>query len=499
MRTRTVSYAIAYLLLMVAAFVADAVLVVSFMGFVSGVGSALPRIVSEFSSGLVEGAYSIAPYVSGSAVVTGLDITLLNPNPVPVDVVIVGYYPSALSSYKVLDLGGLLGIRWDGGRPPGVEVVDLRGQEFPWFQGARKALRMMPHAYASFTLPAWFGVPAEVLACTRVGCVKLSSVGASLAGPVGSAPWVIQQLANPPPPGVRFSQVWTWRAVTYGGFVAPCVAEVSGSKFNVSEYVACCRACPPGTRPADVKLRDAGACSEAAGGMVSWSVAHGLPPTVIAGYYSTDPHFKFEVPKWITVAGKPYRLYGVSPSTEDLTGEERQLITTWLDYTHQECLVRVVEIAGFFTATDRNGHDHPLSDIWPDSNKIYIYAGVKGYETSVWGTPYEIGNATILIYGIKPGYEFKLIGKLTSLGEFVDNSAYLENPKSEDWVMDPTAYIGVRVVVIYTLRHYESPLLSDCFKKVFGVLQCGATYGDWWNLAFGFYIELIPSQYLKGG
>jgi len=113
---RLASVAVAYILLVVAAVVAEAVLVAVFAGLLSRESSAALRVVEQLSEGLVYGAYGIAPVqvefrepfpgapANYTYSVPGIHVVLVNPNPFPRGVVVLAYH-SASPTYKIIDLG----------------------------------------------------------------------------------------------------------------------------------------------------------------------------------------------------------------------------------------------------------------------------------------------------------------------------------------------------------------------------------------------------------
>jgi len=126
--TRAQAFAVAYIALVAVVFAADVVLLVASMRSASAVQSLVPGLVEKFSSGLVTGSYSVVPYSSGypSGSVRGYAtyISLVNPNPFTVDVVVLAYIPGYPGVYRVFDIYDPSQLQWyTGSPPPGVSVV----------------------------------------------------------------------------------------------------------------------------------------------------------------------------------------------------------------------------------------------------------------------------------------------------------------------------------------------------------------------------------------
>jgi len=109
---KTVSLAVAYLMLVVATFVAEAVLATTYMSTVYRSTSQLPAILESFGSGLVYGSYFVAPKaintisrgVVYTTVVFELYVTVINPNPNPAEVVILGYVSNLSPNSSIVNL-----------------------------------------------------------------------------------------------------------------------------------------------------------------------------------------------------------------------------------------------------------------------------------------------------------------------------------------------------------------------------------------------------------
>jgi len=365
---RTVSIAVAYILLVVAAFIAEAVLVAVFTAFLSREASIVPRIVEQFSEGLVYGAYTVAPmymeveypppYGPGqqyTIVTPALHVALVNPNPFPTEVVLIMHDPGLKTTYKVVDVGSEFEFKWDKGAPPeGVEVVWV-----DWFKisaiGAR-GLRMAPHTTASFAIPIyekrW---PRDLLACTRMGCTRLAGTAQEVKGVAEPSPWII--FGPPIHPYAVVSQTWEWVAETYGGSAKLCRAVLRyppTKTITVAPVtlfkIDCCTSCPEGFAEGN-KMDGRGRCEVESGSVASYSLARGFPPNIIVGYYAKDEKsFDFRVPsKTITIRTFDYKLHGFDKM-------EPEFISPWLDYDHHECFARSVTLTIRITAVDPEGH-----------------------------------------------------------------------------------------------------------------------------------------------
>ena len=75
--------------------------------------------------------------------VPGLHIALANPNPFPVEVVLIIHNSGLICKHKIIDVGNEFGFKWYKGAPPeGVEVVRV-----DWFKismARARGLRMTP-------------------------------------------------------------------------------------------------------------------------------------------------------------------------------------------------------------------------------------------------------------------------------------------------------------------------------------------------------------------
>ena len=503
-RARTVSIAVAYILLLVAAFLAEAVLVAVFTAFLSREASIVPRIVEQFSEGLVYGAYTVAPmYIDieeGSprgprrvytVVVPGLHVALVNPNPFPTEVVLVMHNPGLEATYKVVDVGTTFGFKWDAGSPPeGVEVVRV-----DWFKisaiGAR-GLRMAPRATASFSIPIYdYGVPETLLACTRMGCTRLAGPAQEVKGVAEPSPWII--LAGPKPPfSAAVSQTWEWVAETYGGSQRWCVVQWQKLQLPRMTIIAtaskidCCSRCPPGTSDGR-KVDDRGRCEVESGSVESYSLARGFPPNVVVGYYAKDEKsFDFRVPsKTITIRTYTYKLRGFDKM-------EPEFISAWLDYDHHECFVRNVTLTIRITAVDPKGTGKPapLNTIWSKSAVAYVYVAAKGHSSLY---PVEKDTVVVEVYALGwtgSGFTEHHVGTIVATDGFVDNALDVEN-----WSIETTKYVGIKIVVRYRM---EGPLYTiRCFRPA-PISPVGPVCGRQTRSTtrLGFYVEVIPHEFL---
>jgi hypothetical protein len=513
MNLRTVSFAIAYLMLLVATFVAEAVLVSVFISSVTQRTSELPSIVETFGTGVVYGAYSIAPYYKqvslgsnryATVYVRGLHIILVNPNPLPTEVVLLGYYKDAPGTYKVLDIAETFGIEWDEGKnpPPGVQLV----QNPKWFPDAQRAIRLMPHTSVSFRVPSYYGTPVKLLACTPMGCTKLGSVGEMDINPTTPEPWIIT-VDNPsrsPPPTV--SQTWTWEAVTIGGPAYVCEAPNLGpvppkSTIAISPCgfkVLCCKPCPSGCNPTGIGGGRA-PCSEADTGSIdSYSLAAGMPPNVIAGFYTTDSKFSFRTPTTISIGSTTYKIYGLSKGPNEANPEI--IDQRWIEYDRQSCFIRKIKITAVVKPVI-NGDNVKFSKLWGSSTGIYVYVATRGYYTQWqwWNpirTPYERDTVNITVYyrvgSDKPWIPLGSIE--ASDNNFVDNSAELRTNPTK-WRI-PIDASEIKIEITYTMEGPRDHVSSACFQSLFGYpLFCGYSYDR--NVRLAFYVELIPTEYLS--
>jgi hypothetical protein len=421
----------------VAAFLAEAVLVVVFAAFLSREASIVPRIVEQFSEGLVYGAYTVAPmYMEAeepfprgprlryTVVVPGLHVALVNPNPFPTEVVLIMHNPGlpSMYKYKVVDVGTTFGFKWDTGSPPeGVEVVKVS-----WFKASKlgaRGLRMAPRATASFSIPIYdYGVPEILLACTRVGCARLDGPGEEQKSVANPSSWII--FGEHERPYAVVSQTWEWVAETYGGPQRWCVVQWQKLLFPRMTTIAtafkidCCSKCPPGTSDGR-KAGDRGRCEVESGSIASYSLARGFPPNIIVGYYAKDEKsFDFRVPsKTITIRTYTYKLRGFDKM-------KPEFISAWLDYDHHECFVRSVTLTIRITAVDPRGTGEPvpLSTIWSKSTVVYVYAAAKGYSS---GYPVEKDTVVVEVYALRwteSGFTEERVGTIIASDGFVDNA-----------------------------------------------------------------------------
>jgi len=500
---RSVSFVIAYFLLLIAVFLADALLVAVFVGIVEGEVSGLPVLVERFGGGVVRGAYSIAPYYAelpsdhGTAIVkvTGLHVVIVNPNPAPVDVVLLAHYPQAILTFKILDVIYSFGIEWDGGSSPeGVSVVDAA-----WFKAfnVRKAIRMMPHTVASFTIPSYYGVPEKLLACTKMGCVRLETVGEQIGGQETGQPWIIFPETEPPKPQVKVSQTWMFFADLIGGYVDYCVAKLKvGGKIisqSCGSKIACCSECPGGAcQPANINTGKRGSCKRTSGPMLSYSLVKGFPPNVIAGYLVTDPVFTFKTPDTIRIGGFTYRLHGLDSSEVGI--DEGLIPQALVEYDRQSCFDMNITIIIHVKPYLEN-RVVTFEHLWRQSAAIYFYVAVKG--NTIYPPNTQIDRIRISLFYIDPSGKRKPIGTIESENGFEDNAVELAR-NQRSWLIEPSEAKEIVVVVNYYMVGPQDSASHNCFKKVFGyLLHCGNTYER--KVRLPFYIEIIPSEYLTAG
>lgn len=523
---RTVSVAVSYILLVAVAAVADAILVSTYVGFVSRSVGWVPHVVYEISQGLVYGVYMMSPctievrevfppggMVTYTVTLPCLHISVVNPNPVPVEVILLGHVPSSLlTGYKVLDLLTSFGLYWDtsdGNPPPGVSVVkspswlvEPIGSLGP---GVYRAIRMNPGASATFRVPLTYaGTPSEVLACTKVGCTKLHTVGAQVIIQRPSATWILypsDQQPRPPQdvqasPTYSLTQTWEWKARTLGGQPIGCQPKME--RLTMPRRTAmvlpagglCCGMCPPETFTVPYKLTDEkrGACGFDEGYIVSPSALLGYPPRVLLGFFTTDQNFDFKVPpSSVNLDGRTYKLYGFDSSNYYLISSQYSLaVGKWATYEHKECNRRVVTLtASVFADPSKTV---PLSTIYTNSKKLYVYGVTCGYVemVSLFFARYDNVNITVI-------------------GRYITGQGTVEEQRRTVAVADrmPINVFGyaaldmeglVEVVIQVTYEMVgEEPFY--CYLDYILGVYCGADYDRHVRLAF--YVELIPDEFLR--
>lgn len=405
------------------------------------------------------------------------------------------------STYKVVDLLGTLvgtNIEWDGGKAPeGVEVLKFYAKDFPWFQSKDVfiGLRLMPHAVASFTLPAYYGVPESVLACTKVGCVKLEYVGMQPGVETYSSPWIIQ-IPESPKPNATVMQTWGWQAKTLGGPSKWCALNsLIYGKWTIvytGITVDCCIPCPENSHPTNDVVSSSGVCSSESGPMVSFSTARGMPGNIIMGYYSTDQNFDFKTPTSIKIGGHTYHLYGFDSSSSNVNlKSEEDLISNWVKYENQDCFTRVVNITAIMLSRGSDNKRTSFSALWPSSSKVYVYVAAKGRSWTFGWWAYEYDYVIIRIYGMKSDGSSEPIGEeIVATDGFVDNSYELRtDPKK--WAFNPDDFIGIEVMITYIMKGPKSSFIP-CFTLGY----CGHTRPER-AVRLAFYVEIIPSEFLS--
>jgi len=502
---KAVSLAVAYLLLVVAVFMSEALLTTTYLSVVYKLTSNLPEIV-EGVGGVVYGSYLVGPtyykvrdvdrdieyYIHTNA----LYITLVNPNPTPTEVVVIGHIPEFVSTEKVVDILSALGMKFIN-KSDGVEVII---GTVSWFQKAYTRLYMPPHAFATFLVPTYsmagYGGPTDVLACTKVGCTKLEQVGGMNLKPYAEYQWIITKNTEPPKPPPAYASIpvqWNWVAETIGGPKIICMYRNPLYPYPpallmtaiIHDAVMCCSSCPPNFNPAFYE-NNRGVCSSDYGSVPSYSVANALPPNVIAGYYVTDPFFNFNTPDTIRIGSRTYRLYGLRAGGSRMTTQDL-IPSKWREYTEISCKDRVITIEIPIQPMVRNSHAK-FSDVWKGSSVIYVYVGVKGYsgipsekDTVEVSVEYLIGNKRYAVNSIK-----------SDTFTYVDNSATLaSNPQS--WSI-PINADGAIITIKYRMQGPGGLVELPCFSWPF--FYCGSGSGSIRAVRLAFYVEIIPSEFL---
>jgi len=476
-------------MLLLSIFIAEALLVSVFVSLVSQRTSFLPHLAKICGSGLVYGAYSKAPifvevgqgfgeerYVIR---VTGLHITLINPSPTTLDVVLLAHIPGLTSTYKVVNLLTTYGIFNWSYRDEGVEEIKV-----DWFRDRDNlGIRMPPHTSASFVVPAYQGEPTKILACTPTGCVELQRVGEMEAPEqITPEPWVISYTKKTKPqPSIH--ETWRYLAYTVAGPLYRC--SIGSGKMTIMYCLeaACCISCP--NCMSRIKLYDVSRCQGVEDTMVAYSVVTGMPPNIVAAYISTDPNYNFKTPTTIRIGGYTYRLYGLDKEGESdfKVGVEN----IWTDYNPKSCLKRVVTMTITIKPT-KWIENATFEDLWPHSYKIFTYVGTKGKYISslfeleqrdsvnvdVW---YRIGNSMVDTGDV-----------ITSTDDtYVDNSEDLAS-KPETWII-PINAEEIVIFVTYVMEGPRNHPESWCFS-----IFCGDNFDR--DVRLGFYVELIPSGFL---
>lgn len=531
-RNRTVSVAVGYLLLTVVVLVADAILVSSYLGFLASSSGWVPSIVYEKSQGVVYGSYMISPcqvqtrdswnLQEYTIEVPCLHISLVNPSPVPAEAILLAHLPGLPTTYRVVDLLPTMGIYWDtpNGQPPrGVSVVERPS----WFvgpvnpaSGPYMALRLDPGASTSFRVPLYYsGVPSELLACTRVGCTRLRSVGSQMSLAKPTATWILspsdqpQQVPSPQEteddiPKYTAHQTAQWSVWTVGGRGYRCIAGHPYATitlwFSMPAPECCDIECPPSTkrsRGSEPRARcGIGIAQEA---MLSPSSVYGYPPSAIVGYFSTDRNFDFVVPSTsISYFRGSYRLIGFDSRKYSGGSPYSNVVGKWTVYRYQECNRRVVNME-FILSVDPD-RSVPLSVLYPRSTYAVAYVATRGFaELSdiFFGLlpAYRYDNVVIKVYAI----ERLVLGGRTETREIKvaevvaeRTSNYVDNRGS----MVPINLgktVGIKVEVMYTMVGEEP---AYCYANFLDfTLYCGSTYDR--NVRLGFYVELIPQQFFR--
>lgn len=522
--SRTVSIAISYILLVVVATIADVLLVSTYVGFVSRSIEWVPRIVHEISQGVVYGVYMMSPCVievrennplgrtvTYNVTLPCLHISIVNPNPVPTEVILLGHVSSPqFTRYQVLDLLASFNLYWDtrdGNPPPGVSIVNPSWLVEPIGSlgpGIYRAIRMNPGASASFRIPLTYsGAPSEVLACTRVGCTKLHTVGAQTISQSLSTTWILypsdHQQQTPqdvqiPSATYSVTQTWKWRAVTLGGPPISCQLKLQHLLLPMATIIAtylggkCCGfTCSPDTVPIQHPPRNEvprGECDIKEGYIVSPSALLGYPPRILVGFFTTDQNFEFKViPSVITIDGKRYNLYGFDSSNYNLIPSQYGfVIGTWSTYDHKECHRRVITLTtSIFVDPSKSV---PLSTIYRNSRKLYIYGATRGYveSSSIFFARYD--NVKITVTG-----RYITKNNIEKVVVIADRISHYESGYVS---LDMDGLVEVTIDVIYEMIG-EEPFY--CYIDYLIGTYCGRNYDRHVRLVF--YIELIPDEILR--
>jgi len=497
LRARTVSLAVAYLMLIIATFVAEAILTTAFIGSVYMSTSYLPSVVEGFGSGVVYGAYAVGPvqYRVGNRVINtyALYISLVNPNPMPVEVVLVTYITGQVPSEKVVDLLSIYNAEFTY-RDRGVEIVRNSPR---WFPDAKNYLYMPPHTAASLTVPIYSmviaGTPSDILACTKMGCTKLGKIGEIRLRPSSEEPWVITSRgigagSNEP---FNIPVQWTWSARTWVGYMYVCGPR-SGTitLANIPFYAQCCMK-PPSDYPYFIcgTSNKRGYCNLAEGSMPSFSTYYASPNNVIAGFYVTDTSFDFKTPEIIRIGRYTYRLYGLS--MEPGVSTWYLIPGEWRDYTGTSCLDREITITIRITPNTAKS-SATFADVLPKSTGIYVYVAAKGYSSSSWIPPSSETDKIDITISYKVGNTLYPLPPISSSDGYVDNSAGLAS-RPNNWMIDINAN-EIVITISYRMSGPTNMLSGACFTFI---NECGSGSGSDRNVRLAFYIELIPSEYLS--
>jgi len=218
----------------------------------------------------------------------------------------------------------------------------------------------------------------------------------------------------------------------------------------------------------------------------SYSLPRGYPPNVIIGYYAKDrASFNFTVPgKTIHIGDLTYKLYGF----RDM---EPEFVPTWIDYPDHACLTGEVTLTITISASDpkTTWRPMPLSTVWTKSSVIYVYAAVEGYAAYYFGSnDVEKDTVTVEVYALElAGRDLsgKSVGNITSSGGLVDNALTVSS-----WSIDATKTVAIIIRVYYVM---EGPrgLFQSCEWFCRGQTRS--------TTRLGFYVELIPYEYLTAG
>jgi len=335
---------------------------------------------------------------------------------------------------------------------------------------------MAPHTIASFSVPLQdYAHLNYLLACTKIGCTRLQALAAEQHEAVGEpADWII--LGGKTGQYVIVSQTWEWSMIASGESKL-CIYELPGGTSIVTGFeVKCCTTCPGGGL----------GCASRAGAVPSYSLPRGYPPNVIIGYYAKDrSSFNFTVPdKTIRIGDLTYKLYGF----KDM---ELEFVPTWIDYPDYACLTGEVTLTITISASDPKTTEKPmlLSTVWTRSEVIYVYVAAKGLTLSTILGDIEKDTVTVEVYAkelTEQGFKWRLVGNITASDDLVDNAQEVRN-----WKIDATKTVEIQIKIYYKMVGPKTLYPFEC--QLYCVGQTRSTTRP------GFYVELIPYEYLTAG
>ena len=511
MSIKTVSIAVAYLLLLVAVFVAEAFLTTVFISSVYKTTSSVPEIASRITAGLVYGTYDVGPYYKevndprfGESYIVytwALYITIVNPNPSPTEVVLVSHIPSLKATRKVVDMLSTFGIEWLN-KTSGVDRIIGSPK---WFPEAYSYLYMPPHSVASFRMPLYTqesgGYSETILACTPVGCTTLDYAGVGVIPRVPTQTWIITNSTRlPQQGGIARPQNWPYHAYSIAGPVYMC-GKIMQQPITITIPACglsskCCYDCPSGCYEM-WKESDRGACKPVDGTTQAYDLD--LPMNVIAAYYSAGEwygaadSYDFKIPsQTIKVGGLNYKLYGFERS-----GRDASFSAEWLKYDGVTCIDRVITMNISITPSCMETNN-VFSCVWSKSSSIFVYVAAKGY----YGPPDVLfskmtDKITVKVLYKRGGVTNNLGSVTSSDTSIVDNSRDLSTDPRR-WAVPVDASEIIISVTIELSGPPDRSLIPCFFQGLFGLLSnCGSGTGSERGLRVGFYVELIPSEYLS--